>query len=78
MHWGQDKGTVLVKKGAPKLSFHREGGGQLPPSALLNPPLICHSIPLLKQIEPRIDVHMLSMETEAVPSMFVDSPKISR
>ena len=33
MHLGQDKGAVLVKKGAPKLSFHREGGRQLPPSA---------------------------------------------
>ena len=77
MHLGQDKGAVLVKKGAQKLSFHREGG-HLPPSALLNPPLICHSIPELNQIEPRIDVHMLSIETEAVPSIFVYSAKISR
>ena len=52
-------------------------GGQLPPSALLNPPLICHRIPALNQIELRIDVHMLSIETEAMPSMFVDSAKIS-
>ena len=75
---GQDKGAVLAKKGATKLSFHREGGGQLPPSTLLNPPLICHSILALNQTEPRIDVHMLSIETEAVPSMFVDSAKIKR
>ena len=32
VHLGQDKGRFLAKKGAPKLSFHREGG-QLPPFA---------------------------------------------
>ena len=71
MHLGQDKGAVLVKKGAPKLSFHREGGGAVAPSALLNPPLICQSIPARNQIEPRIDVYMFSIETEAVPSMLL-------
>ena len=30
------RGAFLAKKGAPKLNFHREGG-QLPPSAPLNP-----------------------------------------
>ena len=75
---GQDKGAALAKKGAPRLSFHREGEGAVAPSALLNPPLICHGILALNQTEPRIDVHMLSIETEAVPSMFVDSAKISR
>ena len=76
MHLGQDKGAVVAKKGAPKMIFNREGG-ELAPSALLNPPLICHSILALNQIERKIDVHMSSIETEAVPSMLVDSAKIS-
>ena len=33
------RGAFLAKKGAPKLNFHREGG-QLPPFAPLNPPLV--------------------------------------
>ena len=36
--WIRIRGAFLAKKGAPKLSFHREGG-QLPPFAPLNPPL---------------------------------------
>ena len=78
MHVGKDKGAVVAKKGAPKLSFHCEGGGAVASICPLNLPLICHSILALNQTEPRIDVHMLSIETEAVPSMFVDSAKISR
>ena len=31
--WVRIRGAFLAKKGAPKLDFHREGGGQLPPSA---------------------------------------------
>ena len=31
--WVRIRGAFLAKKGAPKLNFHREGGGQLPPSA---------------------------------------------
>ena len=34
VHLGQDKGRFSCQKGAPKLSFHREAGGQLPPFAL--------------------------------------------
>ena len=33
VYLGQDKGAVLAKNGPPKLSFHHEGGRQLPPSA---------------------------------------------
>ena len=37
--WFRIRGDFLAKKRAPNLNFHREGGGQLPPSAPLNPPL---------------------------------------
>ena len=39
MHLGQDKGRFSCQKWGAKLSFLREGGGQLPPFAPLNPPL---------------------------------------
>ena len=43
------RGTFLAEKGAPKLNFYREGG-QLPPSAPLNPPLAPAKICLLKSV----------------------------
>ena len=37
--WVRIRGAFLAKKGAPNLNFYHEGG-QLPPSAPLNPPLV--------------------------------------
>ena len=44
--WVRIRGAFLAKKGAPKLSFHREGG-QSPPFAPLNPPLGAVSFPTI-------------------------------
>ena len=41
--WVRIRGAFLAKKGAPKLSFHREGGGAVAPICPLNPPLILYN-----------------------------------
>ena len=38
--WVRIRGAFLAKKGAPKLSFHCEGGGSCPHLPPLNPPLL--------------------------------------